>query len=76
MIPSSDREKVKAILGAVLYVSASTNTYHNEILSATELLLGLVGGKRYSSLHSFHSLLHIPQSFRAAHRDAMTPRRV
>ena len=73
MIPFSNREKAKAILGAVLYVSASTNTYQNEILSITELLLGLEAGESYSALHSVHSLLHVARSFRAEHRDAMTP---
>ena len=71
-IPSPNRDKAKAILCAVLYVSASTNTYQNEILSITELLLGLDAGESYSALRSVHSLLHIPQSFHAAHRDAMT----
>ena len=57
MIPPSNRDKAKAILGAVLYVSASTNTSKkNEILSITELLLGLDAGESYSALHSVHSL--------------------
>jgi len=30
--------------------------------------------RSYSALHSVHSLFHIPQSFRAAYRDAMTPK--
>jgi len=75
MIPFPDQEKAILILGAVLYVSASTDTYQNETLSITELLLGLKAGESYSALHSVHSLLHIPQSFpSAAHRDAMTPK--
>jgi len=47
----------------LLYVSTSTNAYQNEILSITELLLGLDAGESYSALRSVHSLLHIPQSF-------------